>query len=188
MKSKFTHLRESMNIEFKWLQNQFTVNYFKEINLKIYNTGSEQSSSWGEEKNGYLMYDIDEPDEGCDILLFLNSQLILDEMDRHILKEYQIDDGYDLYYFMLYHEFGHLLDIQHTFTKHGYDGMYEKLEGYERERKEIEKLWDEEKINESEAQERYRKLAFENSADLFAFDIYHKRIEFIREYIKKMEG
>lgn len=188
MKSKFTYLRESMKTEFEWLRKQFPVSYFGEIKLRIYNTGSEQSSAWEEEKNACLMYDIDEPKDGCDIVLFLNMSLKHDEMDEKMMEKYELGNSYDIYFFMLYHEFGHLLDMSRTYLENGFEGLYEKLEDYEEQRKDIENLWDAGFIEEAEAQFRYRKLTFETNADNFAYEIYHKRIELIREYIVKMEA
>ena len=184
--NNFNLIKKGLEKEFEWFTKQYEMTYFQDIRLRIFPIGKNESETWGEEKNGYLLYEHDEPQNGCDIILVLNTDILHDDIDRMMISKYQLGPTYELYFFMLYHELGHLMDLEKAYEDQGSLGISRKLHQYQREVECVEEEYRIGKLKDREISMMYRNLVFEKFADEFASKIYHKRISFIREYIHEM--
>lgn len=175
MELNFSNVKKKLEEEFYWLEKNFPTERFDQVSTHIYDFKdynkthkSEDEFSYGDnEVNAYLFHHVNDKKLELAILMVLNSAYELTEWDRIILDKGSIKDEH-LFYFMLYHEYGHLIQMHDTYKRFGISGFIQILE---------EMAEETEKIDTTAKKELYRELWFEREADEFAYKIYELRKE-----------
>lgn len=104
------------------------------------------------------------------------TEVVFDEAEQILAQKNEIKEKTnDIYFYMLYHEYGHILEMDKTCINYGIEKLKSELNNHQ---KEVVRLWNEyEKGNLSryESQRLYRNLPEERKADEFAEKIYKIR-------------
>lgn len=175
-------VKKKLKEEFIWLKENYPLDGFKDIHLKIYNFKDyekefENDSDCEESKPELEAFIIDEITEGkVEFLIFLvlTDNHVLDEIDNLFLNKDNIEEE-NLIYLMLYHEYGHLIHLHKTFKKSGLRFLKDELNNMSEDVEKLVLEKDKGEITQKEMDIMYRELWFEKEADNFAYQIYKKR-------------
>lgn len=182
MSLNFNNVKKKLEKEFEWLRQHYPINGFSEVELKIYdyNTynkvhGDETEEEYDEkEVDAFVIDNIVEDDVQFAIFMIVNSEHVPDEVDKMVLAKGSVEEK-DLFYFILYHEYGHLRQLHSTYSKSGKKELQREMEEMSDELEKLMNKREKEEINEEEFEKKYRELWFEEAADNFAYQIYQER-------------
>lgn len=178
----FRDWKRRITEEYQWLREVYPIEEFGEIPLKIYNAkdynesyGSLHQDEYKEKEIDAFVTDMYMNDEiKMAIFLIISEDYEKDKSDEIVLKNGNIEEKH-FYYWLLYHEYGHLLQLQRTYNKHGVKGIMEQKEEESEEVDKITSLYFSGKISDEEYDIKYRELWFEKEADNTANKIYDIR-------------
>ena len=184
MNAKHYKVKEKLSEEFEWLKKNYPLSSFQHIELKVYraeeynafHTDPYEAGYTTKEIDAFLLEAIHEEQLQHAIFLITNQQYELTEIDKMVLEKGGLKEEH-LYYFLLYHEYGHLVHLHDTYGKKGIVGYLDEKEKMGEEIEQLILLKDKKQITEHEMQRQYRELWFEKYADDFAYEIYKLRKE-----------
>lgn len=188
MDSNYDKVKKKLSEELEWLKENHPLSLFSHLELNIYNAKhyndlyQEDHNDHYEEKetDAFLMETIEEQQLQHAIFLIISEQHVLDEVDKMVLTKGNVKEEH-LFYFMLYHEYGHLVHLHNSYQKKGLTGYLDEKEEMEEQLERLILLKEKEEIAEEEFHIRYRELWFEQYADNFAYAVYQKRKETFEE-------
>jgi hypothetical protein len=186
MSEKFYKLKAYLEKEYKWLLTNYPLSRGMESFLHVFYEGEEPDEENIVEINGFASYNFIQKQIETDILLMLDMQKRFDDHDLQVMKKYGINVDYDLYFWMLYHEYGHLLDMCKIRRKSGLRILKKQMSDYAKHTERIHRKMDQGVISQEEGDFLYRELAHEKKADRFANAIYKKKKSDITNYIENM--
>lgn len=165
--------------EFQWLKKQYPLKYLQIEPLTIFNL----ENSISEEKiipykeTGISQFFIGD-DIHFGILFELHPSYELNEHDIWLTSLHNIKEEH-FYYWLLYHEYGHLIDMNTMRKKHNTHFILESIDQHEKHILHLKKMKRSKQIEEQTIYHFYRELPFEKRADTFANEIYQQRKEFL---------
>lgn len=186
MSEKFYQLKESLEKEYKWLLTHYPLSRGTETFLHVFYEGEEQEEEEYVEINGFASYKFIQKKMEIDILLLLDMKKRFDDHDHQVMKKYGIREDYDLYFWMLYHEYGHVLDMCRIRRKSGLRILKKQMSDYGKHTHRIHQKMDVGVLTQEEGDRLYRELEHEKKADRFANAIYKKKKSDIKNYIENM--
>lgn len=183
MNTVYDQLRESLHEEYQWLNQTYPLGKKMECGLHVFH---EEASDEKECINGLAFYHFHKTIIETDIFLFLDTQKRFSEHDRKIMEMYKIKADYDLYFWMLYHEYGHVMEMKRIRKKSKLRTVKKQMNRYLKKTAAIREAVAKGHITETCGERLYRLLQEEVSADRFANAQYQKRKEEIQQHIRKI--
>jgi hypothetical protein len=174
-------VKEKIKSEYFWLRENYPLPLFSEIKLKIFNPNAYnmifgQDEPYKEKEIGGVVLDkLEEEILEFNIILILAKHWEIDEADEYTLNKYKVNPQH-LPFWILYHEYGHIVDVHNVYKKRGLKGLEKYYENVEQEIIKLEQKMEKKKLNYKEVNERYKKLKTERKADEFAEERYKERI------------
>lgn len=123
--------------------------------------------------DAFICDKIDEYKNDITIVIHYNNKNFLTETDKLMLKRFNVIKEH-LPFWYLYHEYGHLLELDECLVKSGFKGTKNWLSS---QTVEIERLMD-----EKNKDEQYKNLVFEKNADLFANNFYMTKVKELKVF------
>lgn len=183
MKKDFKEWEALLKKEYDWLREQYpTDKIHVEKELKLFDIKKyENNNGWeiSEEISASIHEWWAEGTPHFGIMMELEETVMLDQHDIDLMKKNKVNETH-LYFWMLYHEYGHLVQMNETVKNKGLDALIEELNENNEEVEKIFILHEKNKISEQEADKRYRELWFEQYADNFANKIYSIKKESLK--------
>jgi len=186
MSEKFYQLKALLEKEYKWLLENYPLSKGTNTFFHVFYEGEDQEEEEIVEINGFASYTFVQKKMDIDILLLIDMQKRFDEHDRQVMKKYGIQEDYDLYFWMLYHEYGHVLDMCKIRRKSGLRILKKQMSDYGKHTHRIHRKMDAGIFTQEEGDRMYRELEHEKKADRFANAIYKKKKSDITTYIETM--
>ncbi|OIJ19295.1 hypothetical protein BKP45_14165 [Anaerobacillus alkalidiazotrophicus] len=182
MALSFLEYKNTLLKEYDWLKTTFPINGFVLRKLNIYNCKDYNKKYANDHQEKYKEKDIDAfvmekisfDKIEMSIFMILDEEHELDTIDLMVLEKGKINPDH-LFFWMLYHEYGHIYQLQRTFRLKGYDGFLDERDESEEL---INQLYDQYcrgEILKKDLDKAYRNLWFEKEADDFANHVYQQR-------------
>jgi len=185
MNDTFKLLKKSLTEEFEWLKKNYPLGEKMECHFHVFHEG-EDATDDEVEINGFATYEFVNKFIQSDIFLMLDTKKRFDDLDHDVMAKFQIEKDYDLYFWMLYHEYGHIFDIKKIRKRSKLRIVKKKMTAYLNMTRKIRRKTDQGYITEKEGEELYRKLQPEMAADRFANVIYKNKKDVIKKYVERL--
>lgn len=158
-------IKKEIQKEYQWLQKKFPITFTHDICLHLISSDEEQYSAvfFDLEKNSWVIH------------MEIKTEPVFDEYDKKRLTRYEIPQTEDVYFFMLYHEYGHIWEIEQLSYKVGFEKAMEYMKQYERDVNDLLDKREEALITEDELNHQYENLSPELFAEKFAVATFNKR-------------
>lgn len=193
MRSKLKKIKLQLKTEFEWLKFAYPISEYKIEDIKIFDAKSYNLSEEDDFEETYEEKEIDgfiynleaENVLTYGICMIIDDKVVAEETDKIIMKKNKIKDEKHLMFYILYHEYGHLIEIEEILKEKGEEGLEVSMEEYDLKVEELMEKFFYGEITEKEMDKKYRELKKEEYADSFANKIYELRKDKIEQFFKK---
>lgn len=159
---EFTILKKGLKKEFRLLVEKYQLDKAFNLGIDIFPSSKYDNST------SYLFYEFHDENIDTTIFMTINIHDSFSEKDKKLLKEINSEQKEAIFYFRLFHEFGHLVQMNEFYKKGGIQYIKDEMKNYEKEVEMIHKKIENEELSEKEAMKEYENLIWEKFADDFA--------------------
>lgn len=182
MKNTFSVYKKNLLSEFEWLREQYPLENFRIHPLSVFDYQYYNEHHIYEKEEEYHEKEVDAFMVNTVINNVVEAKIIMiisekhepDDVDEMNMNSFDIEPEH-LFYWILYHEYGHLVQLHKTYVKNGLEAMEKERDESDEEVDKLENKLELGFITDDEFDKAYRNLWFEKVADDFANHIYQIR-------------
>jgi hypothetical protein len=182
MNQNYHYVKKRLEEEFKWLREYHPIEGFSDVEINIYNYKEYNGISLEQVEEQYDEKEVDAfvtelVKEDClyyAIFIIVSESFIPGFIEESIMSKAGMPQEH-FFYWLLYHEYGHLIQLHEIYDRLGTHGVIEEKERGDAALGALISQLEYGKINDKQLELEYRELWFEKAADDFANEIYKIR-------------